>query len=538
MKYSPLTLLVFGIFPMALASGPTASTLASKPNVLIILADDLGFSDLGSYGGEIETPNLDRLAAKGVRFTQFYNTAKCNTSRVSLLTGMWSNRAGNNSMRYAVTLPEVVSGGGYFTAMTGKWHLQKQPTDYGFDRYFGHLSGATDYFRGNDKFRLNGESFKVPDSGFYTTTAMVDYAIKFLNEARAKKMPWLLYVAFNAPHSPFQPLKEDYEKFLGRYDDGWDASHARRVARQKELGIFGQDFDASPRPDHIPAWEDLEPATKAWEAKRRAAYAALVYRMDLEIGRLLEDMETHGELENTLVIFFSDNGSSPYDRISTGIDREPYEPGSAWSNSTGWAWVSNTPFRYYKQNQFEGGITTPAIVQWPKGLAVEPGSILHMPLHMVDVLPTVSEITGIPIPETFPDREPRQVSGVSFDSILKGNNPSERPPIHLAYGSDRGLRDGDWKIVSFQSQPWELYHIANDRTELNDLAKENPEILSKLVEKWHTLAEEALFFGQGQRGPVATEQTPPGARTHPLWSNYKNGIGSKTGNRKAAGSDD
>ncbi|MCX7006138.1 MAG: sulfatase-like hydrolase/transferase, partial [Kiritimatiellaeota bacterium] len=338
-----------------------------QPNIVVILTDDLGFSDIGCYGSEIATPNLDKLAKEGVRFTQFYNTAKCHSSRVSLMSGRWCRQAGDIRLTRTVTVPEVLGGAGYFTAMAGKWHLDQQPTDFGFQRYFGHLSGATSYYKGDKTFRLNGQPWAVPEKDFYTTVANVDFALKFLNDARETKKPWFLYLAFNAPHGPLQPLESDYKKYLGKYDVGWDVMRAARVAKQKELGLFGAGVEPSPRPEHIPAWDALTPEMRAWEARRMAAYAGLIDRVDQELGRLFADLQKHGEFENTLVIFLSDNGACPYDRHSVGRELEPYNPESHWSDSTGWAWARNSPFRYYKQNQFEGGIATPAIFHWPAG---------------------------------------------------------------------------------------------------------------------------------------------------------------------------
>ena len=215
------------LFLLALATLPASP--ADPPSFLVVLTDDLGFSDLGCYGSEIATPPLDRLAANGLRFTQFYNTAKCHSSRVSLLSGRWCRQAGDESLSRAVILPEVLKPAGYFTAMTGKWHLSKQPTDFGFDRFFGHLSGACSYYGGDNSFRLNGQPWKVPAQGFYTTVANVDHALTFLTEARSEKKPWFLYLAFNAPHAPLQPLESDYRKHLGRYDEGWDRMRAKHV---------------------------------------------------------------------------------------------------------------------------------------------------------------------------------------------------------------------------------------------------------------------------------------------------------------------
>lgn len=341
-----------------------------RPNVLIVMVDDLGFSDIGCYGSEIDTPNLDRLAENGLRFSQFYNTAKCHSSRISLLTGQYAYQAGNTRLAKGVTSAEVLGESGYFTAMTGKWHLDRQPTDFGFQRYFGHLSGACNYFTGDNTFRLNGQPWKVPEEDFYTTVADVDYALDFLGEARKTDKPWYLYVAFNAPHAPLHALQEDYRKYVGRYDEGWDSIRRRRIARQQELGLFHADFAPSPRPNHIPAWDTLSDKRKAWESRRMTALAAMIDRVDQELGRLINDIQNNGELDNTFILFVSDNGACPYDRYSNQLQAEPTTASVRWGDSTGWSWARNSPFRYYKQNQYEGGISTPGIVHWPAGLKV------------------------------------------------------------------------------------------------------------------------------------------------------------------------
>ena len=350
--------------------------------------------------------------------------------------------------------------------MTGKWHLDRQPTDFGFDRYFGHLSGACNYFRGDKTFRLNGQPWTVPEKGFYTTVADVDFAIDFLQEARQTDKPWYLYVAFNAPHAPLQALEVDYRKYAGRYDVGWDAVRDARIAKQKRIGLLEPSLKPSPRPDHVPAWNTLSEKRREWESHRMTALAAMIDRVDQELGRLLEDLTRTGELDNTLILFVSDNGACPYDRNSNHIESEPTNETVSWSDSTGWAWARNGPFRYYKQNQYEGGISTPAIVHWPAGLKAKPGSVTDQPAHLIDVLPTLAEVCDAPIPTAWPQRDVQNVSGVSLVPVLAGQRIADRPPIHLLFASDRGFRDGDWKIVSFRSQPWELYNVAADRTEL------------------------------------------------------------------------
>ena len=507
-----------------------SASAAERPNVLVVLVDDLGFSDVGCYGSEIETPNLDRLAASGLRFSQFYNTAKCHSSRISLLTGCYAIQAGNTSLSRAVTSAEVLKKAGYSTMMAGKWHLKGQPTDFGFDRYFGHLSGACNYFTGDNTFRLNGKPWNVPADGFYTTVADVDYAIRFLDEARKEEdRPWYLYVAFNAPHAPLQPLKQDYRKYEGRYDIGWDKVRQARLAKQQKLGLFGQSVQPSPRPGHVRAWDAVTPKHRAFETKRMTAIAGLIDRVDQEVGRLIANLRRHGEMDNTLIVFLSDNGACPYDRRSDNPEADPFQASIRWSDSTGWAWARNSPFRYYKQNQYEGGIGTPAIVHWPAGLKTKPGSIVHDPAHLVDVLPTLAQVCEAPIPTTWPQRDVQPVSGMSLAPIFAGKPLGPRPPIHLLFGADRGLRDGDWKAVSFRSQPWELYNIASDRTELNDLAEKHPERLAGMVQRWTTMTKDVLAAPSRAYGPVADQAT---GHVHPEWTNFDLDPGGSTRKKK------
>lgn len=465
---------------------------AEKPNFLVIMVDDLGYSDIGCYGSEIETPNLDRLAQNGLRFSQFYNTAKCHSSRVSLLTGQYCVAAGDVALSHAVTSAEVLRDGGYFTAMSGKWHLKKEPTDFGFDRYFGHLSGACNFFKGDNTFRLNGKPWKVPDTGFYTTVAKVDHALEFLEESRKADDPFYLYLAFNAPHAPLHALPEDYAKYKGRYDAGWDKVRDTRIAKQKELGILSKNLKASPRPPHIRAWDKLVPWQQDYEINRMVTLAAMIDRVDQEIGRLIKDLEKNKQLDNTFILFVSDNGACPYDRRKPLLDVEPTNGDIALADSTGWAWARNAPFRFYKQNQFEGGISTPGILHWPAGTKLKPGAVIDTPVHLIDVLPTLTEISKSTIPSKHPTRELRPVSGVSFLPIIENTNFIRPEPLYLQFSKDFGLRDGDWKLVNFKGQEWELYNLAEDRTELNNLAASEPKRLQSMITKWQEISRNIL----------------------------------------------
>ena len=513
---------------LVIAGAATFSSVTSQakqqtpPNVLVIMADDLGYSDIGCYGGEIDTPNLDSLAANGLRFSQFYNTAKCHSSRVSLLTGQYCVAAGDVSLSHAVTSAEVLRDAGYFTAMTGKWHLKREPTDFGFERYFGHLSGACNFFKGDNSFRLNGEQWNVPavlnDKTFYTTVADVDFAIDFLSEARKTEKPFYVYVAFNAPHAPLHALPEDYAKYKGRYTEGWDEIRGARIKKQIQLGLLPDTLTPSPRPPHIRAWEDVVPWQRDYETNRMVTLAAMIDRVDQEIGRLVNNLKDHDELDNTLILFVSDNGACPYDRRKPLLDVEPTNGDVALADSTPWAWARNAPFRFYKQNQFEGGISSPGIVHWPGGLKTKPGAIVNTPAHLIDVLPTLADLAGASIPEEYPQRELRPVSGVSLRPVFEGKKLNRPEPIHLQFSSDYGLRDGDWKVVSFKGQEWELYNVANDRTENNNLAASEPERLAAMVEKWKNMSRDVLYSSKLTNPKMLPAETPKSNRQWTVFS--------------------
>lgn len=478
-----------------------AAEPAERPNVVIVMVDDLGFSDLGCYGSEIETPRLDALAAQGVRMTNFYNTAKCHSSRVALLTGLYCDQAGSTSLSRGTTIAEQLRQAGYFTAMVGKWHLDDEPTDHGFDRYFGHLSGATNFFRGDKTFRLNGKPFTAFGDDFYTTVANTDYAIRFVDEAIQTDQPFLLYVAHNAPHYPLHALKEDYEKYRGRYSDGWDEIRNRRYEKQKILGLFpAGTAPLSERPEHVPSWDSLSSEQQRWEADRMAAYAAMVDRVDQEMGRLIDHLDSRGQLDNTLLVFVSDNGACPFER-TRGQELPPYDPDSYWTYDSGWAHVGNTPFRYYKQNSHEGGIASPAILHWPSGMTAQPGSIDSQPGHLIDLMATCLEVAGAEYPSES-NRPVEPLMGRSLLPVLRGEIREPHPYLYFQFGPNRGLRVGDWKLVTFRSGPWELYNLAEDRSETRNLVEQYPQRAERMRRKWHEVAEQVDRLPKRQRRPV------------------------------------
>ena len=421
---------------------------ANRPNILYIVADDLGYSDLGCYGGEIGTPTLDKLAANGLRLTQFYNTGRCCPSRASILTGQYPHRVGLGHMTTndlgqpgyrgvvsdeAQTIAQVLAPGGYRSFMSGKWHLgTPDPTRHGFEEFYGTLVSAKRFFDPEHLIRLpTGRAARqYPKGGFYATDAVTDHAIDFLQQAReTPENPWFLYLAYNAPHFPLHAPQADIAKYADRYHDGWDAIREERLKKMKSLGIVDDDTKLSPRSHWRnygetkigvnPAWNSLAKDRRLDLARRMAIYAAMIDRLDQQIGRVVAHLEAVGELDNTLIVFTSDNGACfewdpfGFDIVSSNQNilhsaeqlDEMGKPGTFHSVGSGWANAGNTPWRLYKHFNHEGGIASPGIVHWPAGLKTEPGAIVHQPAHIIDLLPTAVAVSGasydgLPLPGT------------------------------------------------------------------------------------------------------------------------------------------
>lgn len=477
----------------------------NRPNILLMMVDDLGFADFGCYGSEIQTPHIDALANEGLRFSQFYNTAKCHSSRICLLTGLYANQAGNQALDRSVTIAEALGDSGYATSMTGKWHLDDQPTDHGFKQYFGHLSGSTDFFKGDDTFRLNGKVWNDFDSDFYTTDANVDYAMEFIDKSVATGKPFFHYIAFNAPHYPLQAPKKDIEKYLSRYDSGWDAIRKERFEKQKKLGMFSADVKLPALPEHIKAWEDLSEKERELESFRMAIFAAMVDRVDQSIGRMMDYLDDRGLRENTLVILCSDNGACPFER-SKRTDIPPWKADSYYLYDASWATVGNTPFRHYKQTQHEGGISSPLIVNWP-GKVKNTGTWDDSQSHLIDIMATCLEVAGASYPEKRNGEKIVPLQGKSLLPILKGKDREGHDWLYFQFGNCRAIRQGDWKAVSFYGHNWELYNIAEDRVEQRDLAQTYPEKTKALSSLWHKVALEVDDAPEKQRRPV--DSKPP-----------------------------
>lgn len=485
-----VVILLLAMSVPAMASGADGGDdRAPRPNVIVILLDDLGFSDLGCYGGEIPTPHIDRLAAEGLRFTNFYNAAKCEPSRAAIITGLYWPVAKLGAKR-GLTLGEAMREAGYATCAIGKWHLDGNPVDRGFDRYFGHLGGASSYFPPlNDSFHLDGTPWQPDDPDFYATDGFTDFAIEFIENGQRQdaKKPFFIYLAYNAPHNPLQAPDEDIARHRGRYLVGWDEIRRRRHARQVELGLIDPETTPlSPRPQNVPAWDSLSPEQQDLEDLRMAVYAAMVDRLDQNVGRLLGTLEKLGIGDRTLIFLLSDNGASPFwrtDRPMLAAGKLPGDRDSNWEIGLGWANASNTPLRLYKRNQHEGGTLTPMLARWPDGI-VQPGRQVPQLTGIIDIMPTLLQVAGGTYPAKFRGRENPPLSGHSLVPLFENREVTLHDKMYFVLYDHAALREGDLKLVRVDGRPWELFDLAADRTETRDLAAAQPETVRRLTAKF------------------------------------------------------
>jgi arylsulfatase A-like enzyme len=521
---------VLSIFSLCVAIAAGAQP-AAKPNFLIILADDLGFSDTGCYGGEIETPNLDRLAANGLRFTQFYNTARCWPSRTAVMTGYYPQqvRADPPSGRlpnWARTLPHVLKPQGYRCYHSGKWHVPGAPKpvgDAGFDRSYQ----IEDHNRNFNPRQLVEDDKPLPavhpGTGYYTTTAFADHTIRCLKDHAAQHagQPFFAYIAFTAPHFPLHALPEDIARYRERYKKGWDALRAERFDRMKKSGIAtgelsplepdiiapsGNESDAALiGPGEIRRarpWDSLTDAQRELQATKMAIHAAMVDRMDREIGRVIGELNAMGALENTVIFFLSDNGASA-ELLVRGDGHDPNAPsGSAASFlclGPGGSTLCNTPFRRHKIWVHEGGIATPLIVHWPAGIA-DRGALRHDVGHVIDFLPTLLELAGAS-PDKIEGSPP--LPGNSLAPAFSKDGSVTRDFLYFHHSGNRALRAGDWKLVSAKSgnDQWELYDLKSDRSEWHNLAGAHPDKVLDMAARWQKLQDE--FVRQAGQAPSA-----------------------------------
>ncbi len=487
---------------------------SAKPNIVLIMVDDMGYSDLGCYGGEIETPNLDRLASKGIRFLNFTNCAKCETTRATLMSGRYHTEVGGGQLAHCITVPEVLREGGYHNIMVGKWHLGGSPMDRGFDRYFGFLNGASNFFTGEStaggtQFRLGRENFDVPKKDFFCTDAFTDYAIRFLDDQqkdpKTKDKPFFLYVAYNAPHYPLQAWKKDVDKYRGKYKMGWDKLRQQRLARMKELGVVPKDQKLSTRPD-VEKFESLSEQQRDHHDLMMATYAGMIDNVDQNVGRLMKKLEALGQSDNTLVLFLSDNGACPFQRSKKHTvenNLAPWDPASFWTYDQRWAFACNTPWRKFKQNQHEGGVATSLIAHWPKGIT-NPGRFEKQRGHLVDLHATFRELAGVAYPSKFNGQAVGPARGISLAPLFQEKPRTEHKELFYFFNSGKtALLQGDWKLVDSK----ELYHLPTDRIESNDLSQKEPERFEKMKARWAELAKEYKAKANKGGGKKRTKKT-------------------------------
>jgi len=485
--------------------------MAERPNIIVILADDMGWSDLSCYGSEIPTPHLDKLAANGLRYTQFYNTGRCCPSRASVLTGLYPHQTGVGHMLEdkgvpgyrghlndrCVTAAEVLRAAGYFTILSGKWHLGQEkgvaPWTRGFERSLNAAAGGF-YFPDAPRadLWLNGVHIGrrgggVPDD-WYSTDLWTDFAIKFMDEALAAKKTFYLHLCHNAPHFPLQAPPEDIARFRGKYRVGWDKLREERHARQKQMGLLNPAWELSPRPDNVSAWDLLSAKEQDRFDQIMAIYAACVWHMDASVGRLVDALQKRGILDNTLIFFLSDNGGNAEAGPNGRCNGK--NPGDAQSDvfcGQSWATLENTPFRLYKHYNHEGGIATPLIVHWPAGIT-DRGELRGQPGHLVDILPTILDVSGVGYPREFNGHDILPMEGRSLVPSF-ANKPIERDALYWEHEGNAAVRVGDWKLVRKGANgPWELYDLAADRTELHNLAAQQPDRAAELRAKWESWA--------------------------------------------------
>ena len=553
----------FALFSLVLAVSALNGAEAAKPNILVILADDLGFSDLGCYGGEIKTPNLDALAANGLRFTQFYNGARCCPSRASLLTGVYPHQAGVGLMTsdrgakfpgsgdagdknpgyrgrlndQCVTLGEVMRTAGYHTFACGKWHVGDfDPTTRGFDAFYG-FNGGYGINSWDERMMTRFPPGPTPPSKgkFFASEAITDNAIDFIQTTRKQPgKPWLMYLAYQAPHFPLQAPAEDIAKYVPVYQQGWDKIREQRLERMKKLGLVPEDTKLTPRaripkPEAAklhgsmtadggnPPWDSLPEERRTDLAYRMATYAAMVDRLDANIGRVVADLRKAGELDNTLIFFLSDNGAcgewDPFGfdlkapdptetklgmGVNLGTQAGPNilhqgealqhigETDTFMSYGSGWANACNTPLRLYKHYGHEGGISTPFIAHWPAGIAAK-SAVRTQTGHLIDIMATCVAVGHAQYPTEFKGHTILPMEGRSLVPAFE-DKPVERDFIAWEHEGNKAIRSGDWKLTAIADKPWELYNIKEDRTELHNLASEHPDKVKDMAAKWNTWA--------------------------------------------------
>lgn len=544
--------LVLG-FCLLLMLAPSSYAQAAKPNIIVIMTDDMGYSDLGCYGSEISTPNLDGLAANGLRYTQFYNTGRCCPTRASLLTGLYAHQAGIGQMtddggqpgyrgdlsNNAVTIAEALKPAGYSNYMAGKWHVTKNltadkgienwPLQRGFDKFYGTIIGAGSLFdpwtltRGNKSITPDNDEEYKPEQ-FYYTDAISDNAVRFINEHKkeGKENPFFMYVAYTAPHWPLHALEKDIAKYKGKYDAGYEVIRQARFERMKELGVI-KNWKLSEAPQ---LWKNYPEEEKAWELRCMEVFAAMIDNMDQGVGKIVQSLKDNGQYDNTLILYLHDNGGcaeqfgrKPTKKPAEGVvpmgkdelqtrmiparsraghpvlsgpDVMPGPSESYIAYGRNWANVSNTPFRNYKSQNHEGGIATPLIAHWPNGITAK-NEIREQPSHLIDIMATCLEVAGATYPENFKEKKIIPLEGQSLVESFKTNVSKDRV-IMWEHFNNAAIRNGKWKLVKLNGKDWELYDMETDRSELNNLAPSHPEKVKELADLWETNAHRTLIY--------------------------------------------
>ncbi|HTG38769.1 arylsulfatase [Sphingomonas sp.] len=493
---------------------------ARAPNIVVIMVDDMGFSDFGAYGGEIPTPNIDALARNGLRFTQFYNSARCSPTRAALLTGLNPHQAGMGYLsgtiepnsrgtfgrlhERSVTMAQVLKGAGYMTAMTGKWHMGNQsgstPATRGFDRSLSAVAGGI-YFP-NQRFRQHGSRFLLRDGkrielddpvlgrNWYGTDLWTDWGMRYIDEAQRQHKPFFLYLAHVAPHFPIMAPQADIDRFVGKYRDGWAKLRVARYRRQQETGLIGPNTGLGPVSEYQTEWDALSEEDKSRFDYMMAVYAASISRVDQSVGRLAAHLKSIDQFDNTLILIMSDNGGNAESGPPGRTGAAPW--GGPTSNifvGMNWATLQNTPFRAYKHFTHEGGIATPLIAHWPAGITGKrQGALERAPGHMIDIMPTLMELTGARYPEKLQGHDILPYEGVSLAPLFRGRPVTRSKPMFWAHEGNRAIRDGRWKAVKRLGYPWQLFDMDTDRTERTDLSSGQPARLANMAATWEAWA--------------------------------------------------
>jgi arylsulfatase A-like enzyme len=510
-------------------SKPQPAQKAGRPNIIIILADDMGYSDIGCFGSEIPTPNLDMLAKGGMRLTQFYNNARCCPTRASLLTGLYPHQAGVGRMaedpevpnvhdegvdgyrgyisKNTVTLAEVLKTAGYHTYMTGKWHVgmhgkEKWPLQRGFEKFYGILCGGSSYLKPFPPRGIttdNGDMQYDFPGNYYTTDAFADNAVKYIGEQKDTK-PFFLYLAFNAPHWPLQAKQEDIALFKDKYNVGWDAIKHERLRRQTEMGLIKPEWALSQR--EMRPWNELNPTEQKNVAYRMAVYAAQVYSLDQNVGKVIAKLKKEDKLDNTLIMFLSDNGASaePYKELGGGTMADINDPMKFWNPSygVGWANTSDVPFRRWKNTTYEGGMAAPFIAYWPSQIKSQVGKLNNTPYHIIDIMPTLIDVAGAKYPTTYNGNTIMKNEGISMLPLFKQGTGKVHDYLYWEHEENCAVRHGNWKgVKKLPKGEWELYDLEHDRTETKNLAATNPAIVKDLDQKWQAWADSHKVFPKG-----------------------------------------